>query len=36
MGRTVPSFRMTLENAIKKWDGYRRALGIVTGRRSTG
>jgi hypothetical protein len=26
MGRTVPTFRAALEDAIKKWDGYRRAL----------
>lgn len=26
MGRTVPTFRATLEDAIKRWDGYRRAL----------
>jgi hypothetical protein len=26
MGRTVPSFRIALEDAIKKWDSYRRAL----------
>jgi tellurite resistance protein len=26
MGRTVPTFRAALENAIKRWDGYRRAL----------
>jgi len=26
MGRTVPSFRLALEDAIKKWCGYRRAL----------
>jgi hypothetical protein len=26
MGRTVPTFRAALEDAIKRWDGYRRAL----------
>jgi len=26
MGRTVPTFRAALEDAIKKWDGYRNAL----------
>jgi hypothetical protein len=26
MGRTVPTFRAALEDAIEKWDGYRRAL----------
>jgi hypothetical protein len=26
LGRTVPSFRLALEDAIKRWDGYRRAL----------
>jgi hypothetical protein len=26
MGRTVPSFRIALEDAIKRWDGYRRVL----------
>jgi tellurite resistance protein len=26
MGRTVPTFRAVLENTIKRWDGYRRAL----------
>jgi len=26
MGRTVPTFRAALENAIRQWDGYRRAL----------
>lgn len=26
MGRTVPTFRATLEDAIYRWDGYRRAL----------
>jgi len=26
MGRTVPTFRAALEGAMKKWDGYRRAL----------
>lgn len=28
MGRTVPPFRVALEEAIKKWDGYRRALRL--------
>jgi tellurite resistance protein len=28
MGRTVPTFRAALENAIKRWDGYRRALRL--------
>jgi hypothetical protein len=28
MGRTVPPFRNALEEAIKKWDGYRRALRL--------
>ena len=26
MGRTVPTFRAALEVAIKRWDGYRKAL----------
>jgi hypothetical protein len=26
MGRTVPTFRSALEDAIKRWDGYRRTL----------
>jgi len=26
MGRTVPTFRAALEDAIKRWDGYRKAL----------
>jgi hypothetical protein len=26
MGRTVPTFRAALEDAIGRWDGYRRAL----------
>jgi hypothetical protein len=26
MGRTVPTFRAALEDAIRRWDGYRRAL----------
>ncbi len=26
MGRTVPTYRMILEHAIKKWDNFRRAL----------
>ena len=26
MGRTVPSFRLALERAIKGWEGYRKAL----------
>jgi hypothetical protein len=26
MGRTVPTFRAALEDVIKRWDGYRRAL----------
>lgn len=28
MGRTVPTFRAALEGAIKRWDGYRRALRL--------
>lgn len=28
MGRTVPTFRSALEGAIKRWDGYRRALRL--------
>jgi hypothetical protein len=28
MGRTVPAFRIALEEAIKRWDGYRRALRL--------
>jgi tellurite resistance protein len=28
MGRTVPTFRVALEEAIKRWDGYRRALRL--------
>jgi tellurite resistance protein len=28
MGRTVPTFKAALENAIKRWDGYRRALRL--------
>lgn len=26
MGRTVPTYRMILEQVIKKWDSFRRAL----------
>jgi hypothetical protein len=26
LGRTVPTFRAALEDAIKRWDGYRKAL----------
>jgi hypothetical protein len=26
MGRTVPTFRAALEEEIKRWEGYRRAL----------
>lgn len=26
MGRTVPTFRAALEDAIKRWGGYRKAL----------
>ena len=26
MGRTVPTYRMVLEQVIRKWDGFRRAL----------
>lgn len=26
MGRTVPSYRMVLENEIKKWEGFLKAL----------
>ena len=26
MGKTVPSYRMALENEIKRWDGFSRAL----------
>ena len=26
MGKTVPSYRMALENEIKKWDGFSKAL----------
>lgn len=26
MGRTVPTFRAALRDAMRKWDGYRRAL----------
>jgi len=26
VGKTVPSYRMALENEIKRWDGFSRAL----------
>jgi len=26
LGKTVPSYRMALENEIKKWDGFSKAL----------
>ena len=26
MGKTVPSYRMALENEIKRWDGFSKAL----------
>ena len=26
MGKTIPSYRMTLENEIKKWEGFSKAL----------
>jgi len=29
MGRTVPSFRIALEQEIASWSGYRRSLGIM-------